>query len=102
LDVARGCCCHIHLIYLRKVFFLDVSLCWICRFGLAPQSIAALDTLLLLLRRNEPIPNCCGSRLYFLLYFSRSAGEESIGHQCRSSDLTFDENITRSWYVKLY
>lgn len=66
------------------------------------QLIVAPDALLLLLRLNEPINNCDRSRLYFLLYSSPSAGKESTGINAGRADLTFDENITRSWCVKLY
>ncbi|MEG3895265.1 MULTISPECIES: hypothetical protein [unclassified Microcoleus] len=51
----------------------------------------------------EAIHNCgCSRRLYFLLYSSPSVGEESTGINAGRADLTFDENITGGWCVKLY
>ncbi|MEG4346501.1 hypothetical protein QUB70_24950 [Microcoleus sp. A003_D6] len=51
----------------------------------------------------ETVHSCDRSRrLYFLLYSSPSVGEECTGINAGRADLTFDENITGGWCVKLY
>ncbi|MEG4810767.1 hypothetical protein QUA82_26130 [Microcoleus sp. F8-D3] len=82
---------------------MDVCLGWICCFGLATPANNSLRCAAVAAAERETIHNCDRtSRLYFLLYSTPSAGEESTGINVGRADLTFDENITRSWCVKLY
>ncbi|MEG4507851.1 hypothetical protein QUA81_29880 [Microcoleus sp. F6_B4] len=82
---------------------MDVCLGWICCFGLATPAHNSWRCAAVAAAERETIHNCDrSSRLYFLLDSTPSAGEESTGINVGRADFTFDENITRSWCVKLY
>ncbi|MEG4324663.1 hypothetical protein [Microcoleus sp. herbarium5] len=74
---------------------MDVSLGWMGSFCLATPANNSLRGAAVAAAQRKTIHNCDrSSRIYFLLYSTPSAGEESTGINVGRADLTFDENIT--------